>query len=265
MLARLQNSKLDPNILKILKTHRIFLPVQIENFDLKSSHHIALPIRQKIYDILSRFDVSRDYVVEEYDRIGSKQIVFERNRLKCPAEVDLGTINTLSIEERKMIFKKIVDIEFDEDLIDDELRGALYCIKFWHQQSKNNFSRNHIYALFFSILKYYYVAKKPKKYIKFGEKLEKYDTALDEFDPKIVHSIVEFQAIYLSFSWLNDLLDRPFSMIEPSRILSGTFFSTFYFALRADSHLTTKLLKVEPELKIVFKSFSSAIFGHKYK
>lgn len=206
-----------------------------------------------IYGILRKFENSEDFVVEEYDRLKFDQQVYTRNSLFCFVSVDLNTIDTLPIEERKEIFKKIIDIEFNEVLIDDDLRGIFYCIIYWIRKSEPEAFKYNIDILFLSIIKCYYIENDKEKYCKLFEKLEKYENVepYEKVETKFTHWLIEFQSIYLAFTWLNDLLDRPINLIEPSRFLSGTFIYNVSLELRnKNQSFISELRALEEETEL---------------
>lgn len=214
-------------------TRRIFLPTQVEDFDAASSHYISLSIRQKIYYILAKFEnFPKKFTVKEYDRLGTEQRIFKRKLLSCDIGINLDNIDRLTVAKRKQIFHQIVDIKFNADSIpDDNLKAIFYCIIFWITEKKRNehnldhdekkFSLVHVKAMFLSIIRCYCVSDEKVKHSKLNKTFKRFKTIDLELDKQKIHCFIEFQSIYLAFSWLNDLLDRPLNFIEPSHIISG--------------------------------------------
>lgn len=256
-------TKFDPNLLNFLITCRIFLPMQVEDFNAESSHQILLPIRQIIYDILSKYDECQEhFIVEEYDRQGEEQHIFQRKPRDCPVGVDLNTINKLSKESRKDIFRTIVDVEFNEELIDENIRGIFYCIVFWIKESTPKISNLYVNALFFSIIKCYYIDKDLVRSSNLRKRLleyEKNESDADSFKVEIIHSFGQFQSVYLTFTWLNDLLHRPIYLLDPSYVFSGSLIYNLYLAFEDDENLFNCLLEEDKELDYIFQKFSLAI------
>lgn len=251
--------RLGRRAVNILINRRLFLDMPVEDFQSESSHLITLPIRQKIYDILSRFKDSNDeFIVEEYDRLGTEQIVYKRRPIACTVHIDFENIHNWSTEDKKGAFKKIVDIEYNEKLIDTALRGVFYCIIFWVKECRPRISKNQLNTLFLSILKYYYIAEAEEQYSDLDRLLNKYEniSRRSSFDVSKVHCFNKFQRVYSEFSWLNSLLDLPLNFLKPSSILSGVFsYNCFNKLEREKERFIEELLNEYSDLKEIFTKF----------
>lgn len=256
-----------------LITRRVFLSMQVENFNYESSHAVSRPIRAYIYGILLKYDnYQNDDFVEEYDRSEKNQYKFDV-KPNYSVNVDLNIINMMSIEKRKEVLIRAANSHFDESLVDEEMKGVFYSIICWIGNGKPMISKLHVWTLFVSILRYFYITRDKKK--PYHRKLWKYQnipklTNSKPFNVDFVHSIAQFQSIYLSLSWLNDLLDRPVKFLEPSCLLSGSFLYNFYKDLKeaTDPYSMIKnIFGTEPDLFAIFQKFilavSSSNFDHK--
>lgn len=264
METRMAKAKMDTNIFNMLITRRIFLGTQVEDFDSESSHCISLPIRQIIYSILSKFEGSfEDFVVEEYNRSGRILEMFRRRPSALPVDIDLKNLVKIPVKNRKEIFKKFVGIEFNEDLIDENLKGIFYCIIYWLKNSTPKVPKCRLQALLFTIIRFYYITCDKEKYRILRNmflKYERKDSMEYIFDKKITHCFMQFQSVYLTFTWLNDLLNRPITFIEPSRILSGwlVYNLSKRFETEDESFIREPVHK-ESDLKRILNNFVSVL------
>lgn len=276
MVKRLTSNELDVCVLDALISNRIFLPMQVENFTVESSHNVSLPIRQIIYGILMNFkksngsDVNEDYRVIEYDRVGKNQRKsrIEPNYLEY---LNLSEVQSMDLDSKRQFFGKVLHSpSFDNKMVDKDIEGVFNCILYWARESKSNVSELHIWAVFICIIRYFYVARDMKTYAESLQRLEKYEKnpKLSPSNPlhvEIVHSFAQLQSCYFVTSWLNDILDRPFLNIEPSRIISGSFLYNIFLDLTRHSgplSMIRHLLERSPDLHDVFfnltKAFSSS-------
>lgn len=263
-----RQSKMAVFMQNTLVLHRNILLCQVEDMKLLSSYNPSLRLRRVLYGILLKSELeavertetlSKDCCVEEYERQDctknlKKTLVEPVFTLDGYGPIpSLCDLELLKVNEKRSLMFTLLDVTLKENtkmFTDDNLLFLMTMI-YWIRNSNPKVNMFMVQTLIICwillSLKSYaddieqrddemsklFCKASSQQRERVRKNLEKYlavpqHNKRHPLDIDILHGFAQFQTCLLTVIHLNQVLDLPFSVINPATFLNGSFLYSFY-------------------------------------